>query len=80
MTVYGSPAEEKRFKARFKASGHRLDMGKSSVRFRTAGDLPLELIGETIAATSVSDFIAQYQGARGTKKSAGRKKKGTKKR
>lgn len=80
MNVYGSPAEEKRFRARFKASGHKLDMGKSCVRFRTAGDLPLDLIGETIAATSVDDFIAQYQRVRGATKSAGRKKKGTKKR
>ena len=84
MNVYGSPAEEKRFRARFKASGHKLDMGKSCVRFRSADDLPLDLIGETIAATSVDDFIAQYQRVRGTgsgaSKTAGRKKKGTKKR
>ena len=84
MTVYSSPAEVKRFRARVKASGHRLDMGKSCVRFRSADDLPLDLIGETIAATSVDDFIALYQRARGAtagaKRSAGRTKKGTKKR
>ena len=80
MMVYGSPAQEKRFRARFQASGHRLNMGKSCVRFRSADDLPLDLIGETISATTVNDFIAQYQGVRGATKSAGRKKKGTKKR
>ena len=80
MMVYGSPAEEKRFRARYKASGHKLDMGKSCVRFRAAGDLPLDLIGETISAMSVDDFIAQYREVRGATKSAGRKKKGAKKR
>jgi hypothetical protein len=55
-------------------------MGKSCVRFRSADDLPLDLIGETIAATSLDDFIAQYARARGATTSAGRKKKGTKKR
>lgn len=78
MNVYGTPAEPK-FKAHYKATGKKLDMGKSCVRFRSAEDLPLDLIGETIAATSLDDFIAQYQAARGATRS-GRKKKGTKKR
>lgn len=79
MTVYGSPSEEKRFRAQYKATGKKLDMGKSCVRFRSAEDLPLDLIGRTIAATSVDDFIAQYLGTRAAPRSA-RKKKGTKKR
>ena len=79
MTVYGSPAEEKQFKAQYKATGRKLDMGKSCVRFRSAEDLPLDLIGRTIASTSVDDFIARYQGTRAATRS-GRKKKGTKKR
>ena len=84
MTVYGTPAEEKRFRARFKASGKKLDMGKSCVRFKSAGDLPLDVIGETIASTTVDDFISRYQKARANaaKKTAKKtaKKKAAKKR
>lgn len=57
MCVYSSGADSKRFRAEFKASGKRLSMGKSCVRFRRAEDLPLELIGRTIAATSLKEFV-----------------------
>ena len=81
MNVYGSPAEEKTFRARYKATGKKLDMGKSCVRFRSAEDLPLDLIGETIAATSVDEFIATYQRARGAAaRKSTKKKRGAKKR
>ena len=40
-------------------------MGKACVRFKSIDDLPLDLIGETIARTPVDDFIALYEKARG---------------
>ena len=46
------------------ATGKRMDMGKSCVRFRRLDDLPLELIGEAIARTSVEEFIERYEAAR----------------
>jgi hypothetical protein len=52
------------FTDRYRRSGKRLDMGKSCVRFRTIDDLPLDLIGETIAATTAERFIAIYEAAR----------------
>jgi hypothetical protein len=80
MNVYGNPATEKWFKARYKASGKRLDMGKSCVRFRHADDLPLALIGEAIARTSVDEYILHYEKSRrGTKSRAKAAKKSTKK-
>ena len=82
MNVYGTPVE-KEFRRRYAASGRKLDMGKSCIRFRKADELPLDLIGDVIAATSVDEFIEQYQRARsGTKraKPAARPKKGLKKR
>ncbi|MEX0709792.1 MAG: DUF1801 domain-containing protein [Chloroflexota bacterium] len=63
--VYGDPAIEAWFRERFVASGHRLDMGKSCVHFHSADDLPLDLIGETIARTPVDQYIAKYLAARG---------------
>ncbi|MFQ5968179.1 MAG: hypothetical protein ACE5MI_11310 [Acidimicrobiia bacterium] len=39
-------------------------MGKSCVMFRKLDDLPLDLIGTTIASTPVDDFIHYYERAR----------------
>ena len=74
MNVYGHPGTEKWFKARYKASGKRLDMGKSCVRFQHAEDLPLDLIGEAVARTSVADYIGYYEKARGRANRRGGKK------
>ena len=65
MNVYGNEETERWFVDRYRASGKRLDMGKSCVRFKSIDDLPLDLIGETIARTPVDDFIALYETARG---------------
>ena len=79
MSVYGDAQTEKWFKARYKASGKKLDMGKSCIHFRHADDLPLDLVGEAIARTSVDDYIAVYEKARPAKKAAkATKKKKTK--
>ena len=64
MNVYGDGPTAKAFKEGFKKAGKKLDMGKSCVRFKTADDLPLDVIGQTIAATSMKDFIAQYERSR----------------
>ena len=39
-------------------------MGKSCVRFKTLDDLPLDIIGETIAAVPVDEYIAIYERSR----------------
>ena len=65
MNVYGNEETERWFVDRYRASGKRLDMGKACVRFKRIDDLPLDLIGETIARTSVDEFIALYETARG---------------
>ena len=62
--VYGDPAIETWFMNNYRATGKRLDMGKSCVRFRAIDDLPVELIGQAIARTSVEAFIATYVEAR----------------
>ena len=63
MTVYGHKETEKWFKQRYKASGKKLDMGKSCVHFRKLDDLPLELIGEVIAKVPVENYIRFYEKA-----------------
>jgi hypothetical protein len=70
IDVYGNRETEAWFRARYAASGKRLDMGKSCVRFRRLEDLPLDVIGETIARTNLKDFLAQYEEARGSYRKA----------
>jgi hypothetical protein len=64
MCVYGDLDQRARFEEAYRAAGKRLDMGKSCVRFKRLGDLPLAVVGEAIAATPVDQFIALYERAR----------------
>ena len=56
--VYASATSRATFEAAYRAAGRRFDMGQSCVRFRTLDDLPLPLIGETIASLPVNDLVA----------------------
>jgi hypothetical protein len=58
------PEHEQRLRDGFAAARKKLKMGKSCVRFRQLADLPLEVIGETIAATPPEQFIARYEASR----------------
>ena len=60
-SVYGDPRTEAWFKDRHAASGKRLDMGKSCVRFRRLEDLPLDVIGDTIARVDLESYVAFYE-------------------
>ena len=64
MCVYSHQGSRAEFEEKFRASGKKLDMGKSCVRFRKLEDLPLEVVGETIAATSVEEYIQLYRDSR----------------
>jgi hypothetical protein len=41
-------------------------MGKSCVRFRKLDDVPLDVIGETIAKVPLDDYLKHYEAARGS--------------
>ena len=62
--VYAEEGRAERFAEAFRATGKRLDMGRSCVRFRKVDDLPLDLIAQTIASTSVEEFIGLYEASR----------------
>ena len=62
--VYADPAAREDFEQAYRATGKRMDMGKSCVRFRRLEDLPLEVIGEAIARHPVSDFVDLYHRGR----------------
>ena len=50
------------FEARYRATGKRYDVGKSCVRFRKLDDLPLDLIGQSIEALEMEEFIDRTKG------------------
>ena len=64
MNVYGNTETERWFTEEYSASGKKLDMGKSCLRFKTLEDLPVELIGQAIARTPVAEFIQIYEDSR----------------
>jgi len=63
--TYSSEERTERLRARFAASGRKLDMGKSCVRFRRADDLDLDAISEAIAAVTPDEFIAETNAVHG---------------
>jgi uncharacterized protein YdhG (YjbR/CyaY superfamily) len=72
MGIYSSDGSRRKFEAAYKASGKRFDVGKSCVRFRKLDDLPLPLIGDTIASVEADELIRREKKARATRK--GRKR------
>ena len=62
--VYGVEGNADAFREKYLATGKKLDMGRSCVRFKRIDDLPLELIGETIASLPPEDFIDEFEKAR----------------
>ena len=65
--VYSNENSRESFLERYRETGKRLDMGKSCVRFRKLDDLPVDLIGETIASMDVNTFIENYESSRSTR-------------
>ena len=61
--AYASPQRTEKLKAAAAAAGKTLDMGKSCIRFRRAGDLPLKAIAEEIGSTSPATFAAVAKAA-----------------
>jgi uncharacterized protein YdhG (YjbR/CyaY superfamily) len=64
LSVYQDPQQETTFREEFAKAGKKLDMGKSCVRFRKLEDLPLDVIGWTIAATPPEELIRVYEASR----------------
>ena len=64
MAVYGDKATEAWFKDVYAGSGKKLSMGKSCVHFKTAEDLPLEVVRQAIAKVSVAEYIKIYESGR----------------
>ena len=65
MGLYADEDTAERFRRRWVATGRRLDMGKSCLRFRRFEDLDTELIGEAVEGLGVDEFVEAAERARG---------------
>ncbi|MFT5198942.1 MAG: hypothetical protein ACI87O_001602 [Planctomycetota bacterium] len=64
------------FQDEWQATGNKLDMGKSCVRFKKIEDASLDAIGNAIARIDVHEYMAIYEaafGSQGKPKSSGKK-------
>lgn len=77
--LYMDPAEIERFEARWSASGKKLDMGKSCVRFKNLEGVSLEAIGEAVKRMPVKKFVEQYESQYGAAQARNAAKKTAKK-
>jgi hypothetical protein len=64
MAVYADVSRAQRLRDGFRAAGKKLDMGKACIHFRTADDLPLDVIGELVGSVTVDRWVEIAQRAR----------------
>jgi len=58
MPMFRDPVLAEWFQEEYRKTGKKLDMGKASLRFRTADDLPLDLVGKVIALITPEKYMA----------------------
>ena len=56
--IYCEPFRRDAFEAAWKATGKKFNAGKSCVRLKTLEDIPLDVLGDAIAAVPMADFVA----------------------
>lgn len=56
--VYADEGRRTAFVEAWRATGKRLDMGKSCARFKRLEDVPLDVVAESIAGTSVAELLS----------------------
>ena len=67
MGLYSDSEQASAFRDRWTEDGRKLDMGKSCLRFRQAGDLRLDLIAEAVRSTPPDRLIALHERARASR-------------
>jgi uncharacterized protein YdhG (YjbR/CyaY superfamily) len=77
MGCYAVPGQLARLRAAFEASGTKMDMGKSCLRFTRAADLPLDVIGDIIGAFSPEAWVELAERARSAHRSTRQAAKAT---
>jgi hypothetical protein len=68
MSVYSDPEIRREFQTAYRKTGKRLDMGGCCVHFKKLDDLPLDVVGNTIACLTVDQYVERYRSSRAKKK------------
>ena len=63
-SVYADESVSEWFRQRYLATGKKLNMGKSCVRFRKLEDLPLDLVAEIAALTPLAKFVEEARASK----------------
>ena len=66
MMLYSDSEEDLAFRREWAATGRKLNMGKSCLRFRRADDVDLDILARTIQSWPVDRFLATYERIRQT--------------
>lgn len=64
MPMYWDATVSARVKQAFRDASKKCDIGKACIRFKSADDLPLDVIGDVIASTPVDRWVAIAEAAR----------------
>ncbi|HEX9946777.1 MAG TPA: DUF1801 domain-containing protein [Allosphingosinicella sp.] len=62
--VYASEERTERLRSAWAATGRKLDMGKSCLRFKRPEDIAEDVLAHTIRSVPVDRFIAEYEAGR----------------
>ena len=61
MCVYSDPDLEAWFREQWTATGKKLDMGKSCIRFKKLEDVPLAVVGRIVKKVPAKSYIEHYE-------------------
>lgn len=62
--IYAKSKERAWFEKAWKATGKKLDMGKSCIRFKNLDDIPLEVVAQAVSRVSVEEYLKAYEVSR----------------
>jgi hypothetical protein len=67
MGAYADPEQARWIADGFARAGKKLDMGKSCLRFRSLDDLPMDVVGGSIARMPPEALIARHEAVHGSR-------------
>ncbi len=64
LGLYADPEAQRWFAREYAATGQKLDMGKSCIRFARPADIPLDVIGRLATRIGVDEYVDRYVATR----------------
>ena len=79
MGAYEDGSVDRALRDGFARAGKKLDMGKSCLRFKRLDELPLDVIGQAVAAVPPETLMSLHDAQHGAKKAPAKRKPAAKK-